>query len=180
MRRGFPPPNDFPGSPRRQSFEARIAQAHALFSAGQFLQCAQLFEELAAVAEARSGPRAPRFYMQAGRSCLHAGQIPRGMALLEKGRRQFIDSGRANVAARISYFLIDEFKNLGLTDASQTMADWAGNIPLPSAPSLNPPPLPLKCPSCGAPVHPQQVNWLDAVTAECEFCGSPLRTTTAL
>jgi hypothetical protein len=177
MRRRFPPPNGFPNNPRRQAFEARLAQAHSLFAAGQFLQSAQLFEELGAIAEARSGPRAPRFYMQAGRGYLHAGKLEEGMALLEKGRQQFIKTGRSAVAARISYGLIDEFKTLGLTEQSQIMATWAEGVTFPTAPSASRPPLPLKCPSCGASIHPNDVNWLDAVTAECDFCGSPLRGT---
>ncbi len=35
--------------------------------------------------------------------------------------------------------------------------------------------LPAHCPSCGAAVHPDEVEWLDDLTAECAYCGSPLR-----
>ena len=31
------------------------------------------------------------------------------------------------------------------------------------------------CPSCGAAVRPDEVEWLDYVTAECAYCGSPVR-----
>jgi len=178
MRRRFPLPNGFPFNPRRQAFEARIAQAHSFFDSGEFLQSAQLFEELGAIAEARNGPRAPRFYMQAGRGYLFARKVSEGMTLLEKGRQQFIQTGRSDVAARICFWLKDEAKSLGLAEQAEIISKWAlkntnANFTTPaSAPH---PQLPLKCPSCGASIHPNDVNWLDNSTAECEFCGSSLR-----
>jgi hypothetical protein len=35
--------------------------------------------------------------------------------------------------------------------------------------------LPTHCPSCGAAVKPDEVEWLDEITAECGYCGSPVR-----
>ena len=35
--------------------------------------------------------------------------------------------------------------------------------------------LPAHCPSCGAAVRPDEVEWLDDITAECDYCGSPVR-----
>ena len=180
MRRRFPLPDGFPFNPRRQAFEARINQAHSLFESGQFLQSAQLFEELGAIAEARNGPRAPRFYMQAGRGYLHVQQPVQGMALLEKGRQQFIQTGRADVAARICFRLKDEIKSLGWVEQAETISNWAGSFSnTQTAVSQNHPPLPLKCPSCGAPIHPNEINWLDSATSECDFCGNPLRGNTS-
>jgi hypothetical protein len=175
MRRRFPLPNGFPFNPRRQAFENQISQAHALFETGQFLQAGQLFEELAAIAEARNGPRAPRFYMQAGRCYIHAQKTNQGMVLLEKGRQKFIQSGRPDVAAKICFWLKDEVESLGLVEQAQIINNWAGGLSTsPSQPEKHPA-LPVKCPSCGAPIHPNDINWLDSVTAECDFCGSPLR-----
>jgi hypothetical protein len=36
-------------------------------------------------------------------------------------------------------------------------------------------PLPTHCPSCGAAVRLDEVEWLDEVTVECAYCGSPIR-----
>jgi hypothetical protein len=36
--------------------------------------------------------------------------------------------------------------------------------------------LPTNCPKCGAPIHGDDANWVDANTAECDYCGSLLRT----
>jgi hypothetical protein len=35
--------------------------------------------------------------------------------------------------------------------------------------------LPTHCPQCGAPIHAGQAKWVDASTAECEYCGSLIR-----
>jgi len=35
--------------------------------------------------------------------------------------------------------------------------------------------LPTHCSSCGAAVKPDEVEWLDEITAECGYCGSPVR-----
>lgn len=32
--------------------------------------------------------------------------------------------------------------------------------------------LPGRCPSCGAPLKPDQVNWLGPQSAECPYCGT--------
>jgi len=32
--------------------------------------------------------------------------------------------------------------------------------------------LPGKCPSCGAPIKPDEVNWVGRNSAECPYCGS--------
>jgi len=37
--------------------------------------------------------------------------------------------------------------------------------------------LPTKCPSCGTAIRPNEVKWLDDVTAECQYCGTPIKAT---
>ena len=41
--------------------------------------------------------------------------------------------------------------------------------------STKKPILPTHCPSCGAAMKPDEVEWLDEITAECGYCGSPVR-----
>jgi hypothetical protein len=35
--------------------------------------------------------------------------------------------------------------------------------------------LPTNCPKCGAPVHMDELTWVDENTIECEYCGSLMR-----
>jgi hypothetical protein len=49
-----------------------------------------------------------------------------------------------------------------------------------SSPILNPSSsahLPTKCPSCGVAIRQHEVMWLDNVTAECQYCGTPIKAT---
>ena len=39
--------------------------------------------------------------------------------------------------------------------------------------------LPTHCQGCGAPLRPDEVEWLDETTASCAYCGTPSHTTTA-
>jgi hypothetical protein len=32
--------------------------------------------------------------------------------------------------------------------------------------------LPTNCPKCGAPLRADEIEWVDAITASCSFCGS--------
>jgi endogenous inhibitor of DNA gyrase (YacG/DUF329 family) len=51
-----------------------------------------------------------------------------------------------------------------------------GNFSAPSsAIPARKPILPTHCPACGGTVRPDEVEWLDEITAECAYCGSPVR-----
>ena len=82
MRRGF-------GRPLRRMLGPDVPpllqRANQMLSAGNYAEAASAFEQLARAAEARGGPRAPLFYLQAGRSRILAGQTANGLEYLERG-----------------------------------------------------------------------------------------------
>jgi hypothetical protein len=165
--------------PARQFIDEQLITAHSLFESGRFLEAGQAFERIAELAASRRGPRAPRFYIQAGRAFLHAGNIEHGMALLEKSHRLFLQYGRTNVIPLVSMNLQAELQQMGLKDQAKQVAQWAAGMPAPQSStdvsSKKHPVLPLKCPSCGGPLLPNEPVWLDENTAECIYCGSPIR-----
>jgi predicted Zn-ribbon and HTH transcriptional regulator len=79
---------------------------------------------------------------------------------------------------RIARRVITELSERGLEREAAEVESWL-NHASPSAPSMDAPTkrpvLPTHCPSCGAGVRPDEVEWLDDATAECAYCGSPLR-----
>jgi hypothetical protein len=165
--------------PFRTGFEDQLARAQIFFQQRRYAEAAEIFENLANLAEARGGPRAPRFLLQAGRSWLHDRKVNRGMPLLERGWNLALQTGRQDLLSRFGPSLVSELSGLGLSQSAQKISTWLEKLPTlvgnPTIFSTHHPELPLKCPSCGAPVNPPQVNWLDEVTAECDFCGSPFR-----
>ena len=110
---------------------------------------------------------------------MHAGDPRRGEPLLEEGRRLALAMGAFPALIPLLTRLRDEMAALGLNEQAARIAAWLPEDQ-PHPPSGNQnnqltPKLPLKCPSCGASVHPGEVEWLDETTAECAYCGSPLR-----
>ncbi len=178
MRRGF-------GRPLRRAFAGEVPpllrRANEMLSAGNYTEAASAFEQLARAAEARGGPRAPFFYLQAGRSRVMAGQAAGGVEYLERGLGLFALRGQQFKASNLGARVVNELNGRGLKREAQQISDYLKQLmPGWSAPSVETdaakrPVLPTHCPGCGAPVRPDEVEWLDETTAECAFCGSPVR-----
>src|SRR5215510_7212848 len=62
-----------------------LQEANFAFDKGEYGRAAELFEQIAQGADARGGPRAPLFHLQAGRSRILAGQTALGMPSLKRG-----------------------------------------------------------------------------------------------
>jgi hypothetical protein len=158
-----------------------LQEANFNFDKGEYGRAGELFEQIAQTADARGGPRAPIFYLQAGRARLFAGQTKLGIPSLKRGLELFAQRGQLHKLHRFSQRLISELRSRGLTAEATEIEAWLKNM-APSMPAMDAQPAPAKrstlpthCPSCGAAVKPDEVDWLDDVTAECLYCGSPVR-----
>ena len=149
-RRGF----SFGRQAANPNIPVALQHAHELMEGGNYAEAALAFEKLAAAAEQRMGPRAPFLFMQAGRARILLKQIPAGMAHLRHG----LEKEASEIANLIS-------NHIPAISESPTQRG-----PDPSRITL-----PTHCPSCGAAVRPNEIEWLDEFTAECDYCGSPVR-----
>ena len=159
-----------------------LQEANFAFDKGEYGRAGELFEKMAETAAARGGPRSPLFYLQAGRARALAGQIALAMPSLRRGLELLAQRGAGEKYQEFGRRVIREMKENGFAEESQQlMALLNRNAPqvilskLTSAPPIKRPALPTHCPSCGAAVRPDEVEWLDEVTAECTYCGSPIR-----
>ena len=159
-----------------------LQEANFAFDKGEYGRAGELFEKMAETAAARGGPRAPLFYLQAGRARALAGQIALAMPSLKRGLELLAQRGAGEKYQEFGQRAIRELKENGFVEeAQQLMALLNRSAPqvIPSELAYAPPTkrriLPTHCPSCGAAVRPQEVEWLDEVTAECAYCGSPIR-----
>ena len=176
MRRGF-------GRPLRRALTPDVPpllrRANRMLSAGDYAGAAGAYEQLARAAEARGGPRAPFFYIQAGRLRLLAGQAD-GIEQLERGLGLFASRGQSHKAASVAARVIGELNARGLTAEAKRIAAYLQELlpdfeaPAEAAAPVRRPALPTHCPGCGAPLRPDEVDWLDDITAVCEYCGSPV------
>ena len=159
-----------------------LIKSNQMLSSGRFLDAAEGFEDLARAAEAHGGRRAPQLYLQAGRARLLAGETAAAMPLLHRGLRLFAAGGAMLHLARAGRRIVGELKATGMNDEAATITALLDEFGAPTTEGLREdaapprqPSLPTHCPSCGAPVHPGEVEWLSDDTAECEYCSAPMR-----
>jgi hypothetical protein len=155
-----------------------LQEANFAFEKGEYGRAGELFEKIAETAAARGGPRAPVFYLQAGRARILAGQAHLGMPSLRRGLELLAERKQFPRVEHAGQRAVSELNEHGLQREASEIEIWLNNV-LPSVPSsaspATRPVLPTHCPSCGAVVHPDEVEWLDDVTAECAYCGSLIR-----
>jgi len=157
-----------------------LQEANFVFDKGEYGRAAELYEKIAEIADARGGPRAPLFHLQAGRARILAGQTALGMPSLKRGLELLKQGEYFLRLHRSRRGIIAELNERGLIKEASEIEFWL-KAELPPAPILDEseiskhPVLPTHCPSCGAPLRLDEVDWLDDVTAECGYCGSPVR-----
>ena len=156
-----------------------LQEANFAFDKGEYGRAGELFENLAKVADARGGPRAPIFHLQAGRARVLAGQTKLGMPSLKRGLELFAQRGQWQKLHQMGQRVVGELSARGLSGEASEIEALITKLS-PSMPEIevkpaNKPILPTHCPSCGAALRPDEVEWLDEVTAECAYCGSPVQ-----
>jgi len=161
----------------------KLQRANQLMVNHEYEEAATAFKELAQGAEERFPQRAPFLYLEAGRAAILGGQTKPGVANLRRGLTLFASQGRFHRMRMAGQRVISELQAHNLnTEAEEISLLIHGNSPLEtsSEQTTNPkrPILPTHCPSCGAAIRPDDIEWLDEVTAECDYCGSPVRAET--
>jgi len=158
-----------------------LQEANFVFDKGEYGRAAELFEKIAEGADARGGPRAPIFHLQAGRARVLAGQTKLGMPSLRRGLELFAERRQFQKLQNAGHRVVTELNGRGLIVEAGEIESWLKTI-LPAVPSFEGQPtptrkpiLPTHCPHCGAGLRPDEIEWLDEITAECAYCGSPVR-----
>ena len=170
---------------KRKAFASNIPpilqEANLAFDKGEYGRAAQLFERIAEGADARGGPRAPLLLLKAGRARLLAGQVGLGMPSFKRALEVLAERKQYQRLYNASLRLVAELNDHGLKSEAVDI-EILLKINLPSAHPLEAKEeptqkttLPTHCPSCGAALRPDEVEWLDEFTAECGYCGSPVR-----
>ncbi len=168
--RGTPPP---PVPPALQ-------RARRLMDAGAYAEAAQTFHDLAQKAEERFPERAPFLYFEAGHAAILCGDHKKAVAHFRSGLTLLASQQRFHRVQKAGARITAELRERGLqAEADEIETLIKNNLPTQlTAESSSPQKraiLPTHCPSCGAAVRPDEVEWLDEVTAECDYCGSPVR-----
>ena len=156
-----------------------LQQANQMMTNGEYAGAADAFKGLAQGAENLFPQRAPILYMEAGRAAVLGGDVKTGVAYLRLGLTMLASQGRLHRMRMLGQRAVEELKTRGLNAEAEEIAGLLGvSLPkeLPANPaSVKRPVLPTHCPSCGGTVDADELEWIDEITAECDYCGSPLR-----
>jgi hypothetical protein len=158
-----------------------LQRANDLLASGQYTAAAEAYEQLAHGAARRGIPRDAQLLLQAGRCRILADQVTQGMDDLKQGLS--IIAGRGNIQRlqRAGGRTVTELTERGLLpQAAEIEAILKGSVPAPVGnmavnESTEKRTLPVACPTCGAPLRSDEVEWVDGASAECPFCGGLVR-----
>jgi hypothetical protein len=158
-----------------------LQRANDLLASGQYTAAAEAYEQLARGASRRGIPRDAQLLLQAGRCRILADHVVQGMDDLKQGLSIIAGRGNLQRLQRAGGRAVAELTERGLLpQAAEIEALLKGSLPAgvaneavnePTAKRL----LPVACPTCGAPLRSDDVEWVDDASAECPFCGGVVR-----
>jgi endogenous inhibitor of DNA gyrase (YacG/DUF329 family) len=159
-----------------------LQRANQLYHDGDYYGAALIFEDFSRRALARNGPRASWFLLQAGRMRIQAGEVQVGMEHVTQALHLFVERGQWDRLSKSGNRLLGELNQQGLFEqASQIEKIMKASLPVGFVASSGMDNetvsriLPSNCPKCGAPLHKDEVEWMDKITAECPYCGNAVR-----
>lgn len=162
---------------------AQLQRANRLMMEGRFVDAGDLLAQLAGGAQSRSHPRrAAELHARAAHSYADGSQEQPALAQAKSALTLFLQHQMAHRAPVFLSNITRKFTDKGMASAADSLQREFGSRvgPLPAeAQGGGSTPhgvLPTACPQCGAPLNPQEVDWVDSSTAECRFCGSMVRT----
>ena len=160
-----------------------LSDANRLAANGQALQAAPLFAQLAQELEASGHPRrAANLHTRAAHAFADGGQEAAALSHARAALNLFVQYA---MEQRLQQFYTNITRKLrvnGMTPAAETLqhefAAQVAGLPTPEPPtdSSRRGRLPGACPKCAAPVHSDEVTWIDPHSAECPYCGTVLQT----
>jgi tetratricopeptide (TPR) repeat protein len=191
-RRPFRRP-PLPGAPFSRPLASKLrrilARANQLMAEGQFAEAAAIYERLCEESKARGFvARAADFALQAARAYFAADNVDAASTRAKEALHLLAHSGRAGRIPQVLSKMTAALRDKGYDAQADELEREAERIlsevglsleeaeqQAPQMPEKRGA-LPARCAGCGAPVVPDEVEWHDAQTAECLYCGAVLKT----
>lgn len=182
-----PPPPRFPLPPQ---VRRALVRANRLMEDGQFAEAADIFEQLSEKAQRRGMlVRAGDLTLQASRAHFAAGDVDAALERVREALRLFVRGGRPGRVPRVLSRTVAALRERGydaqadqleqeaalaLEELGLSLEELEQRAPQVTAGHGS---LPARCSGCGAPLAPDEVEWHDARTAECPYCGTIAKAT---
>jgi hypothetical protein len=179
---------------RRLPSQTRVRQAlvraNQLMADSQFIEAAIIFERLSGQVESQGMlVRAGDLILQASRARFQAGDVEVAVQQVTEALRLFVRGGREGrvprVLSKATAVLRKKGYNTQADRLEQEVEGMLGDVGLsleeagrraPQVTEERRGDLPPLCNGCGAPLVPDEVEWHDARTAECLYCGTVVKT----
>jgi hypothetical protein len=156
-----------------------LARARRFLQIGRFGKAAALLAELANQVETAGRPKAAaELHARAAYCYIEAGIASAALAESEFALVSFQQAGLAERFARFYGNIARKMQAHGMQDGAGALrarfgAETSLNLPGPQAVTQGKPLiLPAACPQCGAPARSDEIEWIDARSAECAYCGA--------
>ena len=165
----------------KQNVPPMLQRANQLMAQGDYTNAESAFYELAQKAENRFPQHAPAMYIQAGRAAILSNQTKKGITHFRSGLTLLSTERRFARLEKIGNIIVNELREHALNaEADEIETVLKNNLPSSDVQkeiiqNKKQVILPTHCPSCGASIKPDEIEWLDEITAECDYCGSPIR-----
>jgi hypothetical protein len=156
--------------------EGALRKARWMIQTGRFAQAGLILAEQAREAEAFGRARmAGELHSRAAFCLVESSVEPAGLGEAQAALRVWSDQGSLERYARFFFNITAKLRARGMLNAVGTLQTEFGGllaaqpvVPRP-APTLR---LPKACPQCSAPMLDAEVEWIDAHSAECAYCGA--------
>ena len=160
---------------RMTPFEMGLAQARCQIQAGHFNRAGMILADLAREAEGLERPKiAAELHARAAHCFIDGGAEPSGLSEAQAALRVFGNMGKNERYQRFLSNILRKMQAHGMVNAVGTLRTEFDGM---AAPAPGPAPahnvrLPAACPQCGAPLRSDEVEWIDTMSAECNYCGA--------
>lgn len=164
-----------------------LRRAHRAMERGDTSEAALIFHRLAGVAARRGQPlRAAGLTMAAALAEAKGHEAQQAVAHASQALQTFAETGRLRRIAPVAERVIATLRRSGheaqaaeLEERLEAVFQAAGLSRQETGLAVGRPrgrsSLPAKCPSCGGPLLPNEVQWSDPETAVCSYCASPVK-----
>jgi hypothetical protein len=170
----------------RPQVPPKLKEAHRLFASGEYQKAADLYILLGDKAVERNLPQASNLYFRAFFAFLKIEKDQEAEKLLIKGfswlkerkkwkrlrrsiditKNKLIEENKPDYVA-----FVNEWISENVPSNVQNSTAWTEAPVMPQQKCS----LPSNCGNCGGPVNPKEVEWFNATTAICSFCGCIIR-----
>ncbi len=159
-----------------------LAKANQLVANNNSANAAPLYAELARELEVPRPRPAANLHARAAHAYADSGNEQLALAQARAALTMFIQYQMINRTPVFFANITRKFNNKGMKNSASALQNEFGNRigPMPVQPVQGPVrrgTLPTNCPKCGAPIHGDEATWIDNQTAECDYCGASIRTT---